>query len=189
MNNSLKDYVLFPLGIRCNSASIIKNDFNNTKESYPFSWIDIQLKNMLSFLSVPHDQITQYLTIYFKSFDKKTLRSSVDDTWFPHDFKEKKEPITAKYLRRFKRMYSLFDSGNDILFLTTIAHFKSDQHNLFEKIKSTVCNQVKGKCFFLTVNLYNFDSTDKNHINFYVPISDTWADYDKIIAEKIKLLL
>ncbi len=183
------EMVFMPLGARCSSASIIDGGLGKRSKAYPFDWIDIDLDTILKFLSIPpENSIENYVAEYFKNVNRETLRHETDNTWFPHDFPEK-EDATTKYIRRFKRMFDLFKSTKNILFLTTFAHVNKKNTDVFDKIKQRLSLLVKGECIFITINLDDLDYEKENHANFHIPLRPSFDDFDQRAIEKIMLII
>src|SRR6185503_3087545 len=120
----------FPLGTRCNSASIIRDGLGHRQASYPFDWIDVDLKTLLTYLQVPVAEIETYFTKYIMQL---SLVSKVDGAWYPHELIDNEpvpnietgpvlKAIAQKYIRRYKRMHDLFASGQNICFLTVMPY-------------------------------------------------------------------
>ncbi len=187
-----KDLVYFPFGTRCNSASIINGVFHKRFISYPFDWIDINIKTMLKFISIEPDQIEPFFTEYFQNFNMATQKHNEDGTWFPHDFiafqdKDIVKEITERYIRRFKRMHTLFESGQDILFFTIFPYVEDVEEDYFN-IRNILKKRVKGESIFLTINFNYSDFEVANMINFYVQLSrdeDGWAKFDQEVVKKL----
>ncbi len=189
--NKYKDNIVFvPLGTRCTSSAIIDGGLGKKLKTYPFDWIDINLNTILKFISIPPESTESYITEYFKKVDRTTLKHEEDGTWFPHDFPEK-ENVVTKYTRRFKRLFELFNSEKNIVFLTVFAHVNYDNIAVFEKIKKTLTTIIKGNFILITINLsdFEYEYLVDGHVNFHVPLKDSFDDFDKRIIEKIKLIV
>ncbi len=185
---NFNDVDFFPLGTRCSSAAILY-DLGKRKCSYPFDWVDIELSAILNFITLQKDTIEEYLKEYFNSINVE-FRSSIDNTWFPHDFKVDMDKQTAipkviaKYTRRFSRMFELFDSGKDIVFLTVIPYVDSKNHKSYEAIKERLNFIVKGNVHFITINHADYNFIDDKHTNFYIPLKD-WDMFHEEIKKSI----
>jgi len=180
--------IYFPLGTRCSSAGVIGELMKKRNNSYPFDWIDTPLFNVLKFLQYDKNNINEILLEYFAKVDEKTFRHEIDNTWFPHDFPIKEDLVT-KYVRRFNRMYDLFDSNKNIVFLTVLPHFNESNIVHYDYIKKFLDVRVKGKCTFISVNVMEFNYFDNNHINFSIPLGNDWGLFHKKIHKSIGLYL
>lgn len=196
-----KDNTIFiPLGTRCNSASIIKDKLGLRKCSYPFDWIDVNLKTILKYISIQRSEIESFCMGYFATL---TLISKEDNAWYPHEF-VKNEPvvnietsevlksIAQKYIRRYNRLHDAFDSGKDLLFLTCMPHFKQDSEGTYEQIKEKIISTTKGNIIFFTFNIADKEFIRKKakstHYNYTCPLN-TWEQFDDSIAHRLNLLI
>ena len=184
---NLTEYTFFPLGTRCSSAGTIY-DLGKRKHAYPFDWMDIELSSILPFLNIDRGEISDYLTAYFLGVNKKTMRSDIDNTWFPHDFGKgyvSTKKVIEKYLRRFNRMHDLFESGKNIAFLTIIARADDNNRAPYIGIQNKLQGIVKGNVAFISVNLSDQQLGGDNFTNLVIPIGDSWDTFHDEIKKQI----
>lgn len=188
----MTDYEFMALGTRCTAATI-GNINNIRKAAYPFDWINTPVRNILKFVETSQEEsaLAAFIDNYF---NEVRSQRHPDDSWFPHDFllpddsKEQLQAIKTKFLRRFKRMFDLFNSGKNILFFSVFdkPHVYEED---FDNLKSFLKSIVKGQLFFITINLK--DSFYENygvspHINLPVNFSGDWEQFDKDISDALK---
>lgn len=106
------DYNIIPIGDHC-SISIILNDLNLRKQSYPFDWVsnneqlydtniiyNIEIINELNASDNVNDIVKKYIG---DALDNDNKINSINNIWFPHD-NENKNDNFEKYKRRFIRL-------------------------------------------------------------------------------------
>lgn len=166
------------------------------QSSFPFDWIDVSLQTILQYIKVPRTQIDEYFTDYIS---KLTLIDKPNNAWYPHelfDHSDVVKAITDKYIRRYHRMHDAFESGNEILFLTTLAHVnnKVDNKAHYTAIMEHLIDIVAGRCTFVSINVSSIDSEkrmDKRavHINKAITLGTDWVTFDNAIAEIVRKAL
>lgn len=189
-----EEIIYFPLGTRCTTASMLADVFKKRVASYPFDWIDIEFSVIQKMLNIEYDNIEAYFTEYFKNVRVSTQRHVEDNTWFPHDFidasgLEAIQIMTEKYIRRFKRMHELFESGKDILFLTITPFIYERNYSVYFQIMRLLQQKVKGKSQFIAVNITDVDFSTEHFTHFHIPLvrdDNGWELFEKSIAEKLQ---
>lgn len=205
----LRNYHYVPLGLRCSAAGMLVGHFAR-KMSLPFDWVDLPLTAIIDGISIQGD-IAQYVEIFIASVDISTQRHP-NGTWFPHDiiaptaallppqefmaywsnfFKDMRE----KYTRRYKRLYNLFDSGDNLVFVTVIPRQDDSNIPVYDRIKTILANRVKGQCIFVTANLYpweeaKYDGNNNLAVNVNATLGTTgdaiWAKFEQDIADRLR---
>lgn len=191
------------LGTRCTSASII-GVLDVRKNSYPFDWIDQSIESILSLVKMPHstdDEMNAYLDNYFNEIRSQRHPNGA---WFPHDFVATDNPeqqlveIKEKYLRRFKRLFDLFDSGKNIVFLTVFSEVNSTNVDAYNELITYLIHRIEGCPFFISVNLHDKYTSSKianltddyttniRRVNFHVPFKNDWPMFDAEIIAAIQ---
>lgn len=189
-----EEIIYFPLGTRCTTVSMIAYTFNKRKLAYPFDWIDIDFSVIYEMLNLEFNNVDDYLKEYFKNIDIETYRHKIDNTWFPHDFvklsgQEAIDAMTVKYIRRFKRMLELFESGKEIIFLTITPFIYDRNYSVYFQIMRLLQQKVKGKSQFIAVNITDVDFSTEHFTHFHIPLvrdDNGWELFEKSIAEKLQ---
>ena len=194
----LHNYRFIPLGLRCSAKGLLEEYFVE-EPTFPFDWVDTNLQEIERLIACPRADIGVCVKKWLSSVDEATLKN-LDGTWFPHDFVD---PATAdfalqvahgvdKYTRRFKRLYELYDSGDNLIFLTVAQKYIQSDRDLtsYNNIKEYICNQTKGQCIFIGVNMlsYIYAEADKQNnisINLKVDFIVEWPDFERDIANQL----
>jgi hypothetical protein len=137
--NLLSNYNIIPIGDHC-AISIILNELNLRKTSYPFDWItkidqvhdtniiyNIELIKELNLTNNVDDIVKKYIGDAFNNNEKL---NGINNIWFPHDT-ENISDIFEKYKRRFIRLKQ--DLNNKNIFILLTRHYYIEKH-LFDEI-------------------------------------------------------
>lgn len=180
------------LGTRCTAATIL-NLTNTRKNAYPFDWCDLPISAILELVKMPHstdDEIKTYLDNYF---NQVRSQRHPNGAWYPHDFiptdntEHQLADIKSKYFRRFKRMFDLFKSGNDIVFLTVLSNYEeSQQWHYYELFSYLYMFRIKGSTCCISINLLNYPKTNFGHTNLVIPFYGDWGRFDSDIIAALK---
>lgn len=138
------DYNIIPIGDHC-SISIILQELNLRKQSYPFDWVtkidqvydtniiyNIQIINELKSSDNVDDIVKKYIG---NAFDNEKI-NSINNIWFPHDT-ENIPDIFEKYKRRFIRLKIDLNKKNIFILITRHYYIEED---IFQKIIEQLLN-------------------------------------------------
>jgi hypothetical protein len=138
------DYNIIPIGDHC-SISIILQELNLKKQSYPFDWVtkieqvydtniiyNIQIINELKSSDNVDDIVKKYIG---NAFDNEKT-NSINNIWFPHDT-ENITDIFEKYKRRFNRLKIDLNKKNIFILITRHYYIEED---VFQKIIEQLLN-------------------------------------------------
>lgn len=181
------------LGTRCTAATIL-NLTGTRKNAYPFDWVDLHIENVLKLVKAPHadrEELAAYIDNYF---NEVRSQRHPDNTWFPHDFIATDNPeqqlieIKEKYLRRFNRLFDLFHSGSDIVFLSVFPSYTFQEWNqkIYSQLIEYLKHLVKGNVFFMTINLHGSNNGNKECENLVIPFNGDWPTFDADIISQLK---
>ena len=183
-----------PLGTRCSSAFVIRDNFKKRECSLPFDWLDMPITAITNFLSFGPLEIDEKIDEYFKELG--TGHKHTDGTWFPHDIEfidktwKLKTETKDKFLKRLKRFNDLIQTENNFfLFLTVILEKGMYKTEDFNKLKELIDSKVHN-CAFITINLgHESDFQFNNHFNLSIPqleVDPGLKEWEKIIYENIE---
>ena len=182
------------MGTRCSSAFVIRDNIKKREKSLPFDWLDMPLTAISNFVSIKHEDISNFTEKYFEEMGTAHIHS--DGTWFPHDIEfvdnrywALKPDTKDKFTRRLKRLSETLSSEGFFVFLTTIIKNGKYQLEDFDRLKELLEEKVgKENCIFVTINLGE-DKINGNHYNYLVeadPNDDGYKMWEKDITEKLK---
>jgi len=133
------DYQIIPIGDHC-AISMILNELNLRKKSYPFDWVtktdqlydsniimNIRLINELNKSDDVDDIVRKYIG---DAFDDEKKINQINNIWFPHDTGNITD-IFEKYKRRFTRLK--VDLNNPNIFILLTRHFYIEK-DIFQNI-------------------------------------------------------
>ena len=191
---------IISIGNKCVS-SIMLRQLKMYKESYPFDYVPTQ----------PH-LITKYLKDNFQSFlpDEKNIRNA-DNVWFGHfPFAQQYAQTVDTFQRRIKRLYSVLQSTEKILFVyTTEADVYNEMNSRYNNnyndliilrdyIKSNYNTSFDilaihtNKTFNDIDNIINFTiNVDDRHLseNMETHIPTTFGPYRSVVREAFKKII
>lgn len=169
-----------PLGTRCSSAFVFKDNLKVRTKSFPFDWIDAPIKNLIQFVDIEKNQIEEKLTQFFSEFPENDSKHP-DGTWFPHDifpntdYYDIMDSVKDKYIKRLERLHDAFTSGKTLFFLTIFDSCKYiDYAQYYLKLRYAIDSKCTGNTVFVSINGTNENVclTDNNgklfHANFYI---------------------
>jgi hypothetical protein len=184
----LKEAIYIPLGTRCSSCSILDGIFKKRKFALPFDWIDIPIGAIGKFLLLNR---VDFFEDYFSPENILQQRSLSDNVWFPHHltdpskFEEQLFVLRHKFIRRLERFHEILKGDSDLVFLTTWGHVYNQDAEYYNLI-DTISGMIDRYAIFASVNLYDKDCDLGKHINFHVPLGETWEQYDIDVASKLR---
>ena len=192
----MKKVNYIPLGTRCSSAFVIRDNIEKREFSLPFDWLDMPLTAISNFISVKYENIDNFTNNYFDELGSAHIHA--DGTWFPHDIVWHNNTWTLKpntkekFARRLKRLSELLITDGFFVFLTTIIKEDKYEFDDFEKLKIQL-EEIVGKenCVFITINLGK-DFINENHYNYLIEPADDddgLKIWEKNIAEKLNIAL
>lgn len=167
------DYNIIPIGDHC-SISIILNDLNLRKQSYPFDWVsnneqlydtniiyNIEIINELNASDNVNDIVKKYIG---DALDNDNKINSINNIWFPHD-NENKNDNFEKYKRRFIRLKEDLNKKNLYILLTR--HYYIEK-SIFEKIVDQLLSYNKDSIilFISGTNHLYFDNYQYSNVIF-----------------------
>lgn len=172
METKMNEYVHIPLGTRCSTAYIFRDNLKLREISLPFDWVDIPIGNVKQFIEIEREQIPSFVHDYFHQIPK-TWDKHPDGTWFPHDsfngevYHDAINDIIDKYTRRFERLHDLFKSEKTLVFLTTFAQHNTSNHQEYVDLMELLCKKMSKKSVFIAINLYytNINSHYSPYLN------------------------
>ncbi len=156
--------------------------------SLPFDWLDLPTKNIKQFLDMGRSEIEPFLLKYFSEI--KGDRHS-DMTWFPHDSFDPFEGVVDKYIKRFERLFDLFnDSSKTLIFLTIIdaVDEKINFPALSELRQFIMRRKTNASCVFISINEFDYDRESGNEdffqaINFHIKRDEQDEQFKKFEAD------
>ena len=173
------------LGTRCTAATIL-NINNVRKNAFPFDWVDQPIKSILELVQISHGTYHE-LCIYLNNyFNEVRSQRHPDGSWYPHDFiitdypEQQLVTIKQKYTRRFWRMFDLFKSGRDIVFLTVLSEYKQEETDAYYALLFYLSQKTNGRMRAISINLLNDERYTLTHSNLVVPF---YGDYDRFDAD------
>jgi hypothetical protein len=173
-----KDYNIIPIGDHC-AISIILNELNLRKQSYPFDWVskidELHDTNIIyNILLIKELNLTDDIDYIVKkyigdAFSNKKINSS-NNIKFPHD-NENISNIFEKYKRRFLRLKLDLSKKNIFILLTRHYYIEKD---IFEKIIKELLNYNNESVilFISGTNHTYFESMNYENVIF------KYIDYD-----------
>ena len=176
-----KDFII-PLGIRCNSALIVRHTLKIDQPSLVFDWVQMKCKTMEEIILLKSNEIPEYFNNYF-SRDFVDKKHPITGDWLPHDFLEdgySLDDIKNKYIRRTHRFHECIDSDETIKFLTCFGPYESKNTGFMESLMSAIQSRRKKKQnLFISFNAEEKTYRNETRWNYSSPIND----WDKIDAE------
>ncbi len=186
----MKEAIYIPLGTRCSSCSIIDGQFGLRKFALPFDWVDISVSSIQHMITV--QDVDDFCEKYFSPKNISKQKSIVDQTWFPHHLTDPDKfyielaALKDKFCRRLKRLRELFSNPEiDFVFLTTWGHVGDNEQDYYRLI-DTISSIIKRYAFFISINLSERQYIIGKHINFNIPLGETWEQYDIDVANKLR---
>ena len=173
-NETNSDRVYIPLGCRCSTAFILRDNLKVRETSLPFDWINIPLPNIAKFIDLPKGTSIEVFCKQY--FDEVKAQVHTDGTWFPHDYiltdlsRESDETVLARYTRRVERLHSLLSSSKRLVFLTTASHFDAENIQHYNHLREII-KKRNANSYFVSVNVFPEDTvieTSHNGYNFYL---------------------
>ena len=182
--------MLISLGMRCNSAGIIRDVLKIERPTMVFDWVQLSSQTMLEIIDLEIPNINNYMNQYFSQGFNESKRNKIRGDWFPHDFPNDINFIKERYIRRTKRFHESLASDEYKVFIT---HFGVNPIESNIEIMYSFINSIRertniDRCLFLSVNCTNKNQKkDKNWINIYHTLG-IMDEGDIYIAEKIRML-
>lgn len=200
-----------PLGTRCSSAFVVRDNIKKRELALPFDWLDLSIISICQFVKLnSHEDVIDYVNLYFEKIgedphkheDSDILNYSKhpDGTWFAHEIElidgaYKLKPGTKnKFIKRLSRLIQILNSDEFCVFLTIMFEEGMYSFEDYETLKNILRSKVKNNAIFITVNLGNEpDFHIENHFNFRIPQLDKFDDglkgWESLIGERIKTVL
>ncbi len=134
--------IYVPLGMRCNTAHIIRYKLKLINQTTPFDWCQMTANSMAEWIDKRPDR--KFIKKYFSKFTEN--KNQIGD-WFPHE-KFWDDQLIDKYLRRSDRFHDILSSEEDKTFIVTHGQ-PSDISTMYPALLNT-CN---GNIKFMTFNV------------------------------------
>lgn len=180
-----------PLGTRCTSAFVVRDNMGKREMSLPFDWLDLPITAIKKFLSIKPKDVEYVLTEYFEKLGDAHKHD--DGTWFPHDIEfidgtwKLKKDTKDKFIRRLNRFNDLLDKDECFVFLTSVLN--NGMYKLEDYIElKTLLEHKSENIVFITINLGD-DFINGNHFNFNIPqlktVDEGLKKWEALIYETI----
>ena len=182
--------VLIPLGMRCNSATIINNIVPQPR--LPFDWTQMNAYSMSRVLQLNKENIHSFWTEYFSQIDA-THHHTKTNSWFPHDnFTTDEEKIASveKYVRRTHRLQDALNRPEHKIFLIFFGFPEVGNHLTAVHLLTTLETLCKENYSVIMCNVFIENYYNANMYHMYEPLiasgsPDENYDWD-ILTKKIE---
>jgi hypothetical protein len=194
----MMQYEYIPLGTRCSTAYVLRDNLGLRRQSLPFDWVDIPIQNIKQFIDIKKNEIPSFIDNYFNQIPKTHDRHP-DGTWFPHDkftgeiYEDALSDIKDKYCKRLERLHDLFQSDKRLVFLTVFSEYNPYNIGSFLELKGVLSNKCLITPFFISVNLFFETGSDGrmtasslnefDHVDYSIEKKNTDTEFKEFEAE------
>ncbi len=186
-------WMFVPMGMRCTSASVKRNELHVKSATYVFDWCQMNVDTMCAVLRLHDDAIEPFFRQYMTELVDH--RHPEDNSWFPHDTEEF-GALVDKYTRRTRRLLNDLRTEKPKLFITVTSPYEPSNVSICHKLKSTL-SQIVPNCDETSRFIFVSATQSSYRIGnaFYLAIfvdnkggDGAWAVFDKLIGDTIKTL-